>query len=84
MPSPSGHLLGTRRSERPKNTELQHPGSAIWPRYAMSASGGEKKGGSSYSQTGDANNVGILYTGGVGPIPISQYKRGIEIVRGRA
>jgi hypothetical protein len=50
----------------------------------MSASGDEKKGGSSYSQTGDANNVGILYTGGVGPIPISQYKRSIEIVRGRA
>ena len=26
----------------------------------------------SYSQTGDANNVGILFTDGVGPIPISQ------------
>ena len=38
----------------------------------MSASGDEKKGGSSYSQTSDANNISILFTDGVGPIPISQ------------
>lgn len=48
----------------------------------MSGSGREKKGGSSYSQASDINNIGILFAGDGGSVSVSQRKRLKEILRG--
>jgi hypothetical protein len=50
----------------------------------QSASRGEKKSDSSYSQVDDADNVGKLFAGNSGSIPVSQRERLREILRGRA
>ena len=49
----------------------------------MSASNGDKKGGSSYSQASDANNIAILFDKDVGLIFVLQKGRLKKILRGR-
>ena len=65
--TPAGHLPGLGWIESPKSG-LQRPESAIWPKCGMSASGSEEKGGSSYSQASNADNISKLLAFGCGSI----------------